>query len=517
MWAASCGNTIFVSWVGSYHNGTDGSEHDRYGHISTFNFTEADGFKKVDDVWFKMCDVNMGEITVSKNCSIIGVICETNYKNTSNGFEFQPINETLPNLLKNMYLFEWTNGKITSEPERAVLLSDRGGGWNFGHLSLKLNNDATRYDFNLKSSIFGNDSVWHEHRADGYVLRLENYDIYEPLGRMRICGSHAIHFRLTHNEFHDLTTQVCSGDDRILNWRNRNSTENEVLATFKANNTWYPEGGVGNTISVSEKGWMTSALGPEGLVMDVNNPDPDLENQQIGIRLLPPTVHYYQTNDNSTYQWHWITPRNATKSSIRRAGLVQLMNWGMGGENSGRFLLGYSPSMIFQGLTDEYHAVEINEMGEFLHEPYVLQHGGWGEDSLGVHVPGSGCVVFPFAWFDSPAPHNELGVGPGGAYPSTTEHGQLRSQYLRLTALCPTNSSQTSAPTPSPITPAPSPAARPIERPAARVPQTAPTLPNTTVPVPDAAVDSAASITKGSSWFWIVAAATLVGYVLPVV
>ena len=93
--------------------------------------------------------------------------------------------------------------------------------------------------------------------------------------------------------------------------------------------------------------------------------------------------------------------------------------------------MGYTPT---RGHTrsGEFHAVEVDKNGELLHDPVLLQRGGWGIDTLGTHMPGSGCVVFPYTW-TSDDPEN----GPGKGYPKIEEDVSKRSQYLKFTALCP--------------------------------------------------------------------------------
>ena len=116
-----------------------------------------------------------------------------------------------------------------------------------------------------------------------------------------------------------------------------------------------------------------------------------------------------------------------------RAGMVQLHNWGLGGEDSSRILLAYTPAMEHPGRSNEYHVVELDEEGRYLHDPVLLQRGGWGVDSLGTHMPGSGCIVFPHTWLSDDSTN-----GPTAGYPRHDEPAESRSQYLKFTAVCPT-------------------------------------------------------------------------------
>lgn len=82
---------------------------------------------------------------------------------------------------------------------------------------------------------------------------------------------------------------------------------------------------------------------------------------------------------------------------------------------------------------NEFHAVEIDKDGNLLHDPILLQKGGWGIDTLGTYMPGSGCVVYPYSWVP-----DEPEEGPRSAYPKFNG-GQTnqRSEFIKFTALCP--------------------------------------------------------------------------------
>jgi len=213
--------------------------------------------------------------------------------------------------------------------------------------------------------------------------------------------------------------------------------------------TTFPDtpGGLHNAISLGIDGWLVAATGPfdlwEGLeTVAKNELKAKLADQQIGLRRLPPTMKDFQENEEE-YPWSWIDVDDVcapTKGGERLAGIVQLHNWGLGGEDSGRILMGYAPT---RGHTKagEFHAVEVDKDGTFLHDPVLLQRGGWGIDTLGTYMPGSGCVVFPYTW----VPDDPEG-GPGSGYPAIEEEVTNRSEFLKITALCPTGSAPKRSP-----------------------------------------------------------------------
>jgi hypothetical protein len=113
------------------------------------------------------------------------------------------------------------------------------------------------------------------------------------------------------------------------------------------------------------------------------------------------------------------------------------------GENSQRVLVGWSPSIAFQGIAQEYVVSEVDREGRLRGAPYRIKNAGWGEDNRWVTMPSSGCVVFPFAW---------VGDAPGRDYP--VESDSLRAanlpRSLYMTSLCPASASQpATAPTPA--------------------------------------------------------------------
>jgi hypothetical protein len=207
---------------------------------------------------------------------------------------------------------------------------------------------------------------------------------------------------------------------------------------------------VANKISLGSKGWLAAGHGPLDIFAELGeNPSKDakkekLADQQIGFRRLPLAIEEFLENEED-YAWNWVDVDDTcapTKGGDRRAGKAQIHNWGLGGEDSGRILLGYVPKMGHTGNSNEHHVVEVNERGLFMHDPVVLQKGGWGIDSLGTHMPGSGCVVFPLAWVPDD-PDN----GPGASYPHHYNSPATdRSAFLRLTAVCPTGAALQKSP-----------------------------------------------------------------------
>lgn len=448
MSAAAFGDTFIVSWSGvTPFIETDTSQRRGYfGHLSTFNFTEADGFKKVNDFWYEACLYGMGEVTISKDGQIIGALCaalpETHIPGAIGDDPPKYGVNRIKSRRNKLYLFEWQGGKITQEPDVIVLLQTNIGGAKYGHWSIKLNDDATKYFIRVKVSTHHGG---HESAVSKTITR-GTYASYSNNSSNTGCGGgHSISNRVVYNTELDAWAIFCGVDAaRGVKWVRADERRLAKIIDFDPKGPLpYAAGGAANMISRGSKGWMAAVLGPSEILKGATDgitgrgPREDalrerLQDQLVGIRKLPPLAKTYLDNIED-YPITWITPCDSVKSRYpRRPGLVQLHNWGIGGEKSDRMLLGFSPSMRFQGISDEYHVVEINGEGEMIHDPVVLQKGAWGEDSLGVHLSASGCVVFPFAWVDEDVPTFK--------YPTWNEAIEKRSKFLRLTAVCPDNS-----------------------------------------------------------------------------
>ena len=418
--SASFGDTLIVSWVGSanYEN-FESPNTRRFGHISTFRFTEKDGFSKVNDFTFDECNYDMGSVSASPDGSVIGALCISD----RDDHEHQ----------NNVILYEWTNGAITQTPDRKKIVSSAAGGWNYGHWDLSLNNSLSHYYIALKT-------VTKDGGHQGmsrFSLDRENLEKDGATG----CGSHVTSNRIVHNQHDDTWALFCRSGTNALDWVVVNNpdhgNQHKPLGSYANSSLADTPGGLHNGISLGKNGWIVAATGPFNIWEGVPNGErkAKLTEQQIGIRKLPRTLAEFADNESS-YPWNWIpvekicAPSNPEKK--RLAGVVQLHNWGMNGEDSGRILMVYAPN---RGHTRgyEFHAVEIDINGNLLHDPVLLQKGGWGIDTLGTYMPGSGCVVFPYTWTPDD-PEN----GAGSAYPKFNG-GQInqRSEYIKFTALCP--------------------------------------------------------------------------------
>lgn len=454
MSSAAFEDTLIVSWVGSAaYTGVEEPERRAYGHLSTFTFTQDTGFQQVNDFFYEGCNFDMGSVAVSPDGNVIGALCLAD-DDTLMG-EYLNKGDADPDLQdnqKDLYLFEWTGGEVTQEPDVIVRLSQKAGGWNYGHWDLSLTNDLSHYFVEQKATGGGHETELHYaiDREDSYAKLAGAWTDGSNCG-----GGHTISHRITRNEEADSWSVFCSLDNRRMRWHpvpnqdyvstvdrpDLGIEEGDKLSivTIGEFSTWgeigVAAGGVANMISLGGGGWLAAGMGPFDIfdgTTQRNERDERLVDQQIGFRRLPMTIKEFVENEGD-YPWNWVPLDDLcapTKGQEPRVGMAQLHNWGIGGEDSGRILLGYSPATRHAGRTDEYHVVQVDSDGTPLHDPVVLQRGGWGVDSLGSYMPGSGCVVFPHTWDDDAEQHPT-------SYPQHQEPVTSRSAYVKLTALCP--------------------------------------------------------------------------------
>jgi MYXO-CTERM domain-containing protein len=152
----------------------------------------------------------------------------------------------------------------------------------------------------------------------------------------------------------------------------------------------------------------------------------------MGLNNLPVDGNTYAEGTGT--EWSWLLVPNAGNGDTPRFGSANLAYFDTAGEDSERLLLGWSPSIEFQGLTSEYVVSEVDRQGRLRGEPLVLDAAGWGEDNRWVTMPGSGCVVFAFAWAGD--------SGPGESYPIEGEEPTTYPTTMHLTSLCPATAEQ---------------------------------------------------------------------------
>ena len=117
----------------------------------------------------------MGAVTTSADCSLVAVLCRTNFTHnaasvpgstdfvhTAPGPQFGwedggDAAYMTERQISNMWLYEWTDGVVTTTPSSYTMINAAIGGWNYGHWELSLNANASVYMFELKTSLGGHE------------------------------------------------------------------------------------------------------------------------------------------------------------------------------------------------------------------------------------------------------------------------------------------------------------------------------------------------------------------------
>jgi hypothetical protein len=340
-----------------------------------------------------------------------------------------------------------------------------------------LNATEDTYFAHLKVTAGPSESNRHEGMTRVAIRRTPDF-AYVPMGDEWACGGgHVTTNRMAYNRDHDRWAQVCQLDACPVPSQYQNGRCDSIsLSTVSSagqtsppeslsfdgtetllelqvlekgsggRNEWEKTGGVTSLLSLGADGWLALAAGP-GYPGAEDKPDTigsirlPAALGDVSALALTATVPVYEGGEQTgeqevtRYQWNWLYLPEPEGSNERRVGMANMAYFSTDGDSSQRLLAGWSPSIAFQGITDEYLVSEIDRDGNLRGQPFRLTGAGWGEDNRWETMPDSGCVVFPLAW---------VGDAPGNNYPIEQED-RAASDYpttLRLTSLCPVGTEQ---------------------------------------------------------------------------
>ena len=217
MYQHACGNKLFVAWarhdrmLDTEWTAQNGLMREKtIGRIATFQ-TSADGtLTQISDVELAECN-DMGAIVTTNDCSTVAALCKTDLTVTpasvpgAADFIAGTYCQQYPDLaachaagvitgfhgddtlyvpsdgqtqaeyqqtrgVNRMWLYEWSNGVVSTTPDSKTHINAAIGGTNYGHWELSLNNDDTVYMFDLKTSNGGhegaiNDALWRGNKS----------------------------------------------------------------------------------------------------------------------------------------------------------------------------------------------------------------------------------------------------------------------------------------------------------------------------------------------------------------
>ncbi|MEN9577714.1 MAG: hypothetical protein RJA70_723 [Pseudomonadota bacterium] len=484
IYTATYGDKLLVSWMA-----VDPKDPFRqYGNVATFTVSPTGEFALVKNVSFEgMCKATYG-ISTNSDGSVIGVLCRGEEGDTSllpgavdvlstkrtpdctNAWESAcyPIGHYYA-ADSPMYLLEYSGAIDTNKPKSTVLINHSVGGWNFGHNELKLNAAGDTYFVHLKVTAGPSPTDRHEGMTYFALRRAPSFE-YVPMSTGWSCGAgHVLANRMAYSPSRDTWSEACQLDlcpnpnqykegacQSISFTTVPGVTETEIpkydleylLQLDLRGTPWTESGGISTLLSLGADGWLALAAGP-GYVSAATKPD------TIGLLQIPATMAELrdQAVDDvvpvfdrevqqgeqkvSRYPWNWLylPEPDPALGRERRVGMAAMAYFDTQGEDSQRLLVGWSPTIMFQGIASEYVVSEIDREGRLRGQALRLKDAGWGEDNLWATMPESGCVVFPFAW---------VGDAPGGDYPIEAEERPV-SDYptkMQLTSLCPGSSTQ---------------------------------------------------------------------------
>ena len=349
----------------------------------------------------------MEGVATSDDCSTIGVLCRRKYGDADFDFDSLATHAdkdwmTQPDCAdQEMWLYEWTNGDITTEPGKYVVHRAVGTGWEYGNNTLHLGDDNT-YGIGVKARVFGGDTC---HEADAFLVMDRADHHLTSRGWSWACGTgHTLFNHPTYNPATQKYAVLCGTDASNhgsplggLWMRVEDGTANEFhTVNYEGLRI---KGGVGALRPLADGGYLGAIIGIDGGV-----------TAQDTIPLEPPTsigLARFDAAGSLVGQIHRVAAAETKYLSYPQ--LAPLGN--------GRYLLGYGEMYDLarpDDMNDDayrvplaYFVLEIDESGTPLTEPQLLDGVGWGEQDQMVAL-GDGRV----GWAHIPNPTLENLVVP---------------------------------------------------------------------------------------------------------
>lgn len=334
---------------------------------------------------FPECKEMIG-IDSSSSCGVVAALCRTEAGRTDYDKDIVATHPNPDNWLSadeadEMWLYEWTNGDILSEPDKYIVHQGIGG-WEYGQYSLVYGENDNSYGIALKSTRGG-------HEADSFtVLDRDTYTFDTSRGWEWSCGSgHTIYNRPSYNPVSQEYGMLCGTDFNNLDAGRYGSisftTETEEKPNFLLlqRSRTLMKGGPGALHPLPNGGWIGTVVGMPGDLSYVNGPDGD----EGYVPASPPSdiglVKFDQAGD-IIGDVNWIVSNAPHYTSYPQ--LVPLEN--------GNYLLGYG-KMVGDGSAFDYHfnlrwylyfpeeywIQEIDEDGQAVSEATMLEGVAWGE------------------------------------------------------------------------------------------------------------------------------------------
>jgi hypothetical protein len=390
----------------------------------------------------------MGGVTASSDCSVIGAICISSY-GPENHAAWKPMPGLRPPFGNGTrepptrgwfrgasnsnrwyaYVYEWTSGTIATEPDASFTVSEAIGSWRYGTMSLRLNGEGSMYSVHLKT-------VTHNHEGS-LQTKIRRSDLTNIHSRWGCGAGHVMWNVQAWNEAKEATGHWCWTDGRGYNnvWFERGAGQGKVhvAALIHTNRgksedrRWYT-GGPTDLVSRGHKGWIGVYTSLAARDVD-NSHNINIWTDETGVvKQLDLVQRFNHRKDTSTSYPH-------------------LARFGSVSEDSDRFLLGWaefepsgpieanmqSPGTWYSRLR-AYHVAEMDAEGN-INKHYNLgaEYTSWYDANEWTTIPATGCVVWAQAWSESAGPLWRYGCD---LYCDDSKDPYWSSK-MRLTLVCP--------------------------------------------------------------------------------
>jgi len=356
----------------------------------------------IDKRHFPEC-ISMHGIAASSDCSTIAALCRI--PSGTQGFD-KDVLATHPDadwmtqpyvcgdrgMNDEMWLYEWTGGDIQSEPTKYIVHKAIGS-WEYGNNYLRLAEDDNTYGIALKTTVGGADGPDTCHEADAFLVMDRGDDTMTTRGWSWACGTgHTTFNRVAYNPATGKYALMCSTDYNeaqtgglgayVFRMEDGDAQEFHYMNVDGIKN----KGGASAILPTSDGGYLGVLVGVDGEVTPEGYP------------VEPPTsIGLAKWDESGVMQGEidWVV--QDSEAYVSYSTLAEL--------EPGRFLLGWGTMFKLDDQDDggevsmripwDYYVMEIDESGEVLTEPLLLEGVGWGELDEPVSL-GNGRVAWTY-------------------------------------------------------------------------------------------------------------------------
>lgn len=326
-------------------------------------------------------------VAVSNDCQTIGMLCRI--AAGTEGFDVDALathadadwmtqpNECGDKMNDEMWLYEWTNGDIQSEPTRSIVHKAIGS-WEYGNNYLRLGDDGQTWGIAVKATVGGQDLESGCHEADAFLVMDRETQTMTSRGWSWACGTgHTTFNRLAYDPQSAKYAMLCSTD------YNEAQVGGLGAFVFRMEDGAAQEFHHASIDGLKTKGG-ASAIVPRdgggflGVVVGVEGDDPPPQSYPLD----PGTsigIARWDVTGQQEGPITWVVEDPDAYLSYSTLSVL----------SEGRYLLGWG---VMHRLADgeesgdeayrvpwEYRVMEIDETGGPLSEVTVLEGVGWGE------------------------------------------------------------------------------------------------------------------------------------------